>query len=118
MGTRNLGLERSWIGEAGRGLDERFTSHVHRRLAMGDQMYGDRWQALGLERLLTEITEEAADLGAWAVLALQALDLTEAGSSERRALAGGLMVAARAGAQAHAAIVEAAEALVSKGTGL
>ena len=51
------------------GLHRRFS----RRLAVGQELYGDRWAGLGFERLLSELEEEAADIGAWGVLALQAV---------------------------------------------
>ncbi len=54
-----------------------FAEHAIRRLAEGERLYGSHWAELGLERLVDELLEEAADLGAWGVLALQALEALE-----------------------------------------
>jgi hypothetical protein len=51
-----------------------FAEHALRRLAAGQELYGDRWAQLGVDRLVGEMLEEAADLGSWGVLALEALE--------------------------------------------
>jgi hypothetical protein len=62
-----LELAEASAGHAG------FTDHVLARLAAGQHVYGDEWAGLSFDRLLTELEEEAADIGAWGVLALQKL---------------------------------------------
>ncbi|MGH3049136.1 MAG: hypothetical protein ACRDLK_03180, partial [Gaiellaceae bacterium] len=73
--ARDEGRERLWLARAERaaGASE-FAGRAALRLALGDLAYGHRWAELGLDRLITEVAEEAADLGAWGVLALQALE--------------------------------------------
>lgn len=84
-----------------------FAGHARRRLEMGERCYADRWAHAGLRVLLDELAEEAADLGAWAALASQALDAEPLGPPDRDAVAASLLAAARAGALAHAAVAAA-----------
>lgn len=71
---RDQRLERAWLTEAARaGGAPTFAEQALLRLADGESAYGDRWAELSLARLIDELAEEAADLGAWGVLALQAL---------------------------------------------
>jgi hypothetical protein len=73
---RDEARERLWLEDAVANLgtaDTKFVEHALRRLAVGQELYGDRWAGLGFERLLSELEEEAADIGAWGVLALQAV---------------------------------------------
>ena len=74
---RDPARELAWLHEAVRDLgigDAAFVDHALRRLALGQELYGDRWTELGFDRLLGELEEEAVDIGAWGVLALQALE--------------------------------------------
>lgn len=101
--TRNLSKEKTWLKRA--ELDAgaaSFAAHTIARLEAGGDAYGERWAELGLERLISELGEEAADLGGWGVLALQALDLDHAVGATRRASIGTRLHAAiLAGARAH-----------------
>jgi len=91
-----------------------FVEHVTRRLALGGSAYGNRWTELGLRRLLVELSEEAADLGAWGVLALQALEREPAADND--AIARMVQRAILAGARAHVALTHALQ-FVSAGEG-
>ena len=81
-----------------------FAEHVSDRLSAGDVRYGSRWTSLGLARLLDELREEAADLGAWGVLALQALEHQDHPECRRKRIADRLHAAILAGAEAHFAL--------------
>ena len=50
-----------------------FTRHALMRLEAGDRTYGDQWAARSVDELLGELTQEAADIGAWGVSALEQL---------------------------------------------
>ena len=103
---RDENRERVWLelaeldaGESG------FADHAHRRLAAGEELYGDRWAHIGIERLIDELLAEAADLGAWSCLALEALE-HEAGPcvAERELIASALWAVQLWGAYAHHAL--------------
>jgi hypothetical protein len=101
--TRDLATERDCLQraelKAGRSG---FAEHAVNRLAAGAATYGDRWATLGVARLLIELTEEAADLGAWGVLALQALERDDTLPRTSRARLGARLERAIAcGARAH-----------------
>lgn len=81
------------------------------RLEAGQAAYGDRWRTLGLPRLLDELAEEAADLGAWAALAEQALDGADLDPVDAVEVRRALEVAASAGAAAYAALLVPRRAL-------
>jgi hypothetical protein len=72
---RDGSRERPWLelAELSAGRSG-FLEHALMRLAAGEHAYGNRWAHMGLDHLLRELTEEAADIGAWGVLALQALE--------------------------------------------
>lgn len=100
---RDIEREGAWLERA--ALDSRsasFAEHATTRLAAGVDAYGDRWTQLGLARLLTELTEEAADLGAWGVLALQSLEREDAlRADDRESIADRLLAVMLSGARAH-----------------
>lgn len=105
---RDRHRERAWLDRAERSAGASgFAAHARRRLEMGERCYGDRWATVGLPVLLRELAEEAADLGAWSVLAAQALDGVPLDHSGREAVAGLLADAAEHGGRAHAAIAAA-----------
>jgi len=81
------------------------------RLEAGQAAYGDRWATVGLSRLLEELAEEAADLGAWAALAEQALDFEDLDPSTAVEVHRALEAATRAGADAYAALLPLRRAL-------
>jgi hypothetical protein len=101
--------ERCWLEAAElRAERSNVAAHANRRLAAGERAYGNRWTELGVVRLLTELAEEAADLGAWGVLALQALEHdTGIRTTQRDAIANALHDAILYGAHAHAALTRA-----------
>lgn len=93
---------------------QRFADQVAERLAMGEDAYGTRWQEMGIERLLAEVTEEAADIGGWGTLAAQAPDLPDLdpdGTAIRH-----LLAAMRHAALAFAALEVAAEEIDRNGS--
>ncbi len=92
-----------------------FTEHALMRLAAGERAYGDRWAARTVDELLGELTEEAADLGAWGVLALQALSAKDAAGGRRsRRVAEQLEAAITCGAEAHSLLIQARRALAER----
>lgn len=100
---RDHRAERAWLIEAERaGGASAFAGQTLLRLDAGETAYGDRWAKLSLGRLIDELAEEAADLGAWGVLALQALRRHEfRDEPAAAALATRLHGAIVAGARAH-----------------
>ena len=102
---RNAPQEKAWLRRAAADAGAAdFADHAIARLEDGAVAYGDRWAELGIGRLVTELVEEAADLGAWGVLAFQALELE-----------GGLNEASRVslGGRLHAAILAVLERTAS-----
>jgi hypothetical protein len=76
--SRDLTCERRWLEDAEHDSSPSgFAVHAQERLRDGQRLYGDRWADESMATLLTELREEAADLGAWGVLALQALSHAE-----------------------------------------
>ena len=111
VSRRDPDRERAFLAEAARG-HQPFVDHALARLDAGDELYGDSWVWIGMRRHLAELLEEAADLGAWAVLAHQALDHEPRLSAvDRQRVAGAVAAAARHGARAHAALTAAVTAL-------
>lgn len=101
--TRDLDLEAAFLDAAELGIQaEGFADHARRRLQAGERAYAGRWAGVGWHQFAHELTEEAADLGAWAVLALQTIerDVPEHARADAALL---LDCIARAGAEAHAA---------------
>ena len=75
---RDLCSESAWLEDAEiNSSPSGFAAHAQERLRDGQSLYGDRWAGESVAALLTELQEEAADLGAWGVLALQALSRAE-----------------------------------------
>lgn len=100
---RDRERERSWLEHAElAGGRSGFVEHALGRLSAGDSAYGDRWAQLDVDQLLIELAEEAADLGSWGVLALQALDCDQGLSAATRGqLATRLERTLALGARAH-----------------
>jgi hypothetical protein len=102
--ARQAAREQRFLADAARGHAP-FVAHAQARLEGGEELYGDSWAWIGIRRHLTELLEEAADLGAWATLADQALDRdSEVSDQHREQIRAVLAVAARRGAQAHQAL--------------
>lgn len=88
---------------AGFVTPEGFVEHAEARLAQGerDRNYGNRWAQITLATFVQELREEAADLGAWAALADQRLDLEHLHPTFAAQIRAALQSIARRGAQAH-----------------
>lgn len=98
--ARDQGREVDFLERASScGGTSRFVDHARQRLARGERRFGDRWTRRTMEEFLDELAEEAADLGAWAVLADQALAFRSPDMPEMVREA--LVQIARAGADAH-----------------
>ncbi|MGC9221756.1 MAG: hypothetical protein ACP5H2_10465 [Solirubrobacteraceae bacterium] len=111
MTTRDEFRERRFLAEAACGHAP-FVTQALERLEAGEAEYGSSWAWIGVRRHLAELLEEAADLGAWAVLADQALDGELAlSAAQREQLRQALRRVAALGAAAHRLLSEAAEAL-------
>lgn len=104
--VRDIARERAFLQSAARGADSvRFVAHAEGRLAAGELKFGDSWTRLRLEEFVRELTEEAADLGAWAALAAQALTaLVPVQVVSASQLLHDLCAVAHAGALAHSAL--------------
>jgi hypothetical protein len=108
---RDRDYEQRFLVDAGRG-HEPFAMQATARLAAGDETFGDSWGWIGIRRHLDELLEEAADLGAWSVLASQALDREPNLSDvDRQRLASMLAVVAAQGARAHRTLTAAVRCL-------
>lgn len=82
-----------------------FVEHARRRLTAGQELYGDRWAVRDLRELLDELSEEAADLGSWGVLALQALEHhLDIGAAQRDLIATSLQATMLWAEYAHKAL--------------
>jgi hypothetical protein len=104
---RDLARETRFLTEGARG-DRPFIDDAQARLAAGEDTFGDSWMWIGIRRHLTELLEEAADLGAWGCLADQALDReNDLSDLHREQLRSVLVVAARRGASAHGVLSNA-----------
>jgi len=109
---RNRGRERRLLLSAERDAGPSgFAAHALRRLELGEVLYADRWAGEGIERLLEELLEEAADLGGWACLALAALEADPPPVARRRDVVASVAYAIGDGARAHARIAAALAAL-------
>lgn len=106
MSELNRDVSREWrfLDQASYGTRSGFAKAAAARLVQGEQSFGDRWKTLTLEQFARELEEEAADLGAWAVLAVQALDGLDLEDVHIARLDGLLTQVARAGAQALSAV--------------
>jgi hypothetical protein len=111
--ARQAAREHRFLTDAARGHAP-FVAQARARLEAGEEHYGDSWAWIGIRRHLTELLEEAADLGAWATLADQALDAdpkhSELNHDQIRAV---LNLVARRGAQAHEALTAALRSIDS-----
>lgn len=75
MSSRDVAREQVWLRSAEQSAGASgFADHALRRLEAGDHLYGDRWVRIGLDALIDELLAEAADLGSWGVLALEAVE--------------------------------------------
>lgn len=92
-----------------------FIAHCEHRLGQGDREFGQRWARIGLHQHVRELSEEGADLGAWAALAEQAVDLEHVHDS--RLVRVQLSLAARGGAIAHQAVEQLARLLSAEISG-
>lgn len=108
IASRNRRAERLWLEraelEAGRSG---FAEHALMRLDAGEQTYGDSWAERMVDELLGELTEEAADLGAWGVLALQALWASATDTRRAHRITEQLEAAIASGAGAHSLLIQA-----------
>jgi hypothetical protein len=99
---RNVAQEVKWLEHAELEFNTTsFSEHALRRLDAGAADYGDRWVTTSIEKLISELAEEAADLGGWGVLALQALARSDLGGQERDEIATNVLAAIAFGARAH-----------------
>lgn len=109
--ARDLPCERAFLAAAARGHHP-FVAQAQARLEAGEELFGDSWCWIGIRRHLTELLEEAADVGSWAALADQALDVDPSLSDlHREQIRAVLVLAARHGAQAHEALTRALRSL-------
>ena len=107
MTARDLHREHAFLANAARG-HAGFVTHAEQRLEAGDETFGDSWAWIGIHKHLTELLEEAADLGAWAALADQALDRDPAVTGvPRDQLRAVLALCALHGAAAHRSLAQA-----------
>lgn len=102
---RDENRERVWLDLAELDAGESsFADHANRRLAAGEHLYGEWWARRTLGELVDELSEEAADLGSWGVLALQALEHLDIGGAQRDLIATSLQATMLWGAYAHRAL--------------
>jgi hypothetical protein len=103
--VRDPKREREFLEHASRGSLHpapcRFVEHALHRLELGESKFGDRWATLPLDEFVRELTEETADLGAWAVLARQAHTVQRHTNLVDAHIDACLERVARAGAEAH-----------------
>lgn len=97
---RDRDRERRFIAAAS-PTDPRWLVAVTTRLDVGQRLYGNDWATRPLVDLIREIDEEALDIAPRSVLALQALDRTDLGASDRDRIAHLLARATREAAQIH-----------------
>lgn len=112
--TRDLRYEAGFLAVAARAHGQGgagWARHARVRLEAGEEAYGEQWSTLGIDRLVDELAEEAADLGAWGALARQALDLEPVDAATLHRVAAALDRAATAGAAAYTALLDARQAL-------
>ncbi len=114
MSARDRRLEAGFLAVAARAHAQAgagWARHAAVRLEAGEDTYGERWTTLGIEALVDELAEEAADLGAWGALARQALDLEPVDAAILHRVAAALDRAAEAGAATYAALLDGRQAL-------
>jgi hypothetical protein len=110
VSLRDPGREQRFLRDAARH-HEPYAEHAAARLEAGEEPFGDSWAWIGIRRHLAELLEEAADVGAWATLAEQALDREALSHVDRERIGAVLQLVARCGAQAHEALTGAVRAL-------
>lgn len=111
MTSRDRDREQRILTNAGHGRAP-FIEQARARLEAGEERFGSSWSWIGIPRHLTELMEEAADLGSWAVLADQALDLEHGLSDDaREQIRQALHRAAELGAEAHKVLDAALKAI-------
>ncbi len=104
MTARDLTREQQFLAAAARGHDP-FVQEATARLAAGEELYSDSWAWIGIRKHLVELLEEAADIGSWAALCDQAVDVDpQLSDVDRERVRSVLALAARRGAQAHEAL--------------
>jgi hypothetical protein len=113
--VRNHDREHTFLAAAARGHAP-FVAHAQARLEAGDEPFGDSWAWIGIGRHLSELLEEAADLGAWAALADEALDLERLTDRQRQQVRAVLALAARRGAEAHQSLTAALRSIETQTT--
>lgn len=99
--SRDLDLEQRWLIEAAEGDTSGWAAHATERLEQGEREYGS-WVGRTVGGLIEEAAEEAADLGGWGALVLQALEGLELDVRDRQLAEALLTVAATHAAKAHA----------------
>jgi hypothetical protein len=92
-----------------------FAAHALCRLAAGDELYGNRSAQLDLSRLIGELSERAADLGAWGAVSLQALDREIEEGPGRQLIESALHASISMGALAYQALMLARNHLPQEG---
>jgi len=84
---------------------------VERRLAVGQDRFGDSWSVRPAVDLIAEAVEEAEDLAAWSCLAAQRLAAAGLDAEAASAIAEMITRAIGAAAEAHAYLTAAETAL-------
>jgi hypothetical protein len=113
---RDLDREQRFLLDAAHG-HEPFVEQATARLEAGEEPFGDSWAWIGIRKHLRELLEEAADVGACAVLADQALRYEQGlADVDRERIRTVLALSARRGAQAHEALTAVLRALTSEAT--
>lgn len=93
---RSRDVEQRFLARAAGTQHPEFVVQATRRLDLGQELYGDEWEGRSIESFLEELLEEAADLGAWAALAIQ--------TTRDPGVVQLLELAAQYGARAHEAL--------------
>jgi hypothetical protein len=95
-----------------------FVAHAARRLIDRERVSDDQGTVHDLDRMLRELSDASADMGAWAVLALLALEQQpELDGARRQLIATALRAAVLWGACAHRAIEIAGKHVDGQGSG-
>jgi hypothetical protein len=93
-----LELAEAEAGESG------FTAHALCRLAAAEEAHGHGGTQPDLSRLISELSQSAADLGSWGVASLQALDREIDAGPRRELIESALRAAIVFGALAYQAL--------------
>lgn len=81
-----------------------FEQAVHRRLSIGQGLYGDQWAGMDIGRLLREIREEGLDLATWSALTGQHSHLDRLDDEQRQRIVMMLQEIAAHGAKVDALV--------------